>query len=261
MLVQRGHGVDHNDCLLGRPRPGRQQTFWLLLRHERERTDRPAGDCRDGRDPRASNRQLERCCFAASEQHYLPPRRSHHDAAPARHAEARALRAPSGSCVSRPSRQRHGGRRALLFSPGAAVSATGMPMPGNAPRRGRRDVCELYGVSDAEGSPNAGCSGVSRGSGLCGSVLGGGSSDFVRGAPGRGRERPVRLVLRWRSERGAPDGLRSFVPGRSRLRVARDFHLDRWCRLLGGITRRWRAAGRARAPRPRSRGRTRADGR
>ena len=86
MLVQRGHGVDHNDCLLGRPRPGRQQTFWLLLRHERERTDRPAGDCRDGRDPRASNRQLERCCFAASEQHYLPPRRSHHDAAPARRA-------------------------------------------------------------------------------------------------------------------------------------------------------------------------------
>ena len=160
MLVQRGHGIDHNDCLLGRPRPGRQQTFWLLLRHERERTDRPAGDCRDGRDPRASNRQLERCCFAASEQHYLPPRRSHHDAAPARHAEARALRAPSGSCVSRPSRQRHGGRRALLFSPGAALSATGMPMPGNAPRRGRRDVCELYGVlrrphEPEEGSPNA----------------------------------------------------------------------------------------------------------
>ena len=29
----------------------------------------------------------------------------------------------------------------------------------------------------------------------------------------------------------------SFVPGRSRLRVARDVRFDRWCRLLGGITR------------------------
>ena len=35
----------------------------------------------------------------------------------------------------------------------------------------------------------------------------------------------------------------------------------RFDRLLGGITRGWRAAGRARAPRPRSRGRTRADAR
>jgi hypothetical protein len=43
MLVERGHGVDHEDCLLGRPRPGRQQTLWLPLRHERERADRPGG--------------------------------------------------------------------------------------------------------------------------------------------------------------------------------------------------------------------------
>ena len=34
-----------------------------------------------------------------------------------------------------------------------------------------------------------------------------------------------------------------------------------WCRWPGGITRGWRAVGRARAPRPRLRGRTRADAR